>query len=54
MSGALIRYSSVLWLVGNSRYDTITTQLLSSGNMLWLVGNSRYDTISIVDVLLEE
>ena len=37
---------SRLWLVGNSRYDTIANADFDKLAQLWLVGNSRYDTIN--------
>ena len=36
---------SRLWLVGNSRYGTITGFAIGNQPVLWLVGNSRYGTI---------
>ena len=39
---------TMLWLVGNSRYDTINGTMCYSQCLLWLVGNSRYDTIEPV------
>jgi hypothetical protein len=42
-----------LWLVGNSRYDTIKEDLEVLKFRLWLVGNSRYDTMSGVNTAKE-
>ena len=43
-----------LWLVGNSRYDTMVRQSPLVWGRLWLVGNSRYDTMCSLFFLLEQ
>jgi uncharacterized protein YbaR (Trm112 family) len=43
--GQWVLYFFSLWLVGNSRYDTMESNHFFWVFWLWLVGNSRYDTI---------